>query len=116
MIFFNLSSLFRICHWVLQACGDTNDACLCSTNTTTDILDCEQCMFNQLVLMNMKQPSPLVGNNVVVGGKFCRFFFFIFAHIGLRTTRMLINVYCRLRDGLQLIPGYDAEDGACYSA
>jgi len=51
----------------VTACGDTNDACLCSTNTTTDILDCEQCMFNQLVQMNMKQPSPLVGNNVVVG-------------------------------------------------
>ncbi|THH09662.1 hypothetical protein EW145_g1843 [Phellinidium pouzarii] len=42
----------------------TNDACLCTAAVSAQLTTCEQCMFNELVAANMKQPDPRVGTNV----------------------------------------------------
>jgi len=47
----------------IQACGDTNDACLCSNATVTNIVTCEQCMLTELIKTNKKMPDPRAGSN-----------------------------------------------------
>jgi len=47
----------------IQACGDTNDACLCTNATITAIVACEQCMLTDLINKNKKAPDPRAGSN-----------------------------------------------------
>jgi len=47
----------------IQACGDTDDACLCSNATVTAIVVCEQCMLTDLINKNQKAPDPRAGSN-----------------------------------------------------
>jgi len=46
----------------IQACGDTNDACLCSAVTVSALVTCEQCMFTDLINKNQKMPDPRAGS------------------------------------------------------
>jgi len=46
----------------ILVCGDTNDACLCSTATVSSIVACEQCMFSDLIARNAPIPDPRVGS------------------------------------------------------
>ncbi|KDQ54483.1 hypothetical protein JAAARDRAFT_38152 [Jaapia argillacea MUCL 33604] len=43
-------------------CGDTNDTCLCSSDTVTAITACEQCMFADIINKNVKMPDPRAGS------------------------------------------------------
>ncbi|KAI5118208.1 hypothetical protein M0805_004698 [Coniferiporia weirii] len=60
----NCQSMCNPLNSSIITCGDNNDACLCASNVTTALVQCEQCMFNSLVSANMKQPDPRVGTNV----------------------------------------------------
>ncbi|TDL15098.1 hypothetical protein BD410DRAFT_796680 [Rickenella mellea] len=51
----------------IQACGDTNDQCLCTPTVGTQLQECEQCLFAQLIDMNMRAPDPRVGSNPGLG-------------------------------------------------
>ena len=46
----------------VKACGDFNDGCLCSNETTTKFLECEQCWFRELISKNEKMPDPRAGS------------------------------------------------------
>ncbi|KAH9948450.1 hypothetical protein B0H21DRAFT_689975, partial [Amylocystis lapponica] len=46
----------------IQACGDTNDACLCDSATVTSITACEQCMFNDIITLNARVADPRAGS------------------------------------------------------
>ncbi|KAH8110047.1 hypothetical protein DFH11DRAFT_828383 [Phellopilus nigrolimitatus] len=48
----------------IASCGDANDACVCTNDVAAQLVQCEQCMLNSLVALNMKQPDPRVGTNV----------------------------------------------------
>jgi len=51
----------------IQACGDTNDACLCNNATVTAIVVCEQCMLTDLINRNQPKPDPRAGSNPALG-------------------------------------------------
>ncbi|KAI0351587.1 hypothetical protein OH77DRAFT_1498391 [Trametes cingulata] len=52
----------------ITACGDTNDACLCSNQTTIipAIVACEQCMFEQLIHDNRRPQDPRAGQTSAI--------------------------------------------------
>lgn len=52
-----------------QACGDSNDKCLCTNTIGSQLQQCEQCLFTQLIDMNMKMPDPRVGSTAAMTGK-----------------------------------------------
>ncbi|KAL7278665.1 hypothetical protein ACG7TL_007666 [Trametes sanguinea] len=47
-------------------CGDTNDACLCSNATVQAIVQCEQCMFNELIALNRPPLDPRAGQTAAI--------------------------------------------------
>ena len=53
----------------LQACTDTDDACLCTPALGAQLQACEQCMYEQVLLRNIKVPDIRVGSNAVMSGK-----------------------------------------------
>ncbi|KAI9060122.1 hypothetical protein FKP32DRAFT_1578179, partial [Trametes sanguinea] len=50
----------------IQQCGDTNDACLCSNATVQAIVQCEQCMFNELIALNRPPMDPRAGQTAAI--------------------------------------------------
>jgi len=46
----------------IQACGDTDDVCLCSNATVSALVTCEQCMFTILINTNQPMPDPRAGS------------------------------------------------------
>ena len=51
-----------------QACADTDTSCLCTANIFNGLQACDQCMFENLVAMNMKAPDVRVASNPAMSG------------------------------------------------
>jgi len=49
----------------IQACGE-DDSCLCEIETAVTILDCQQCMYTELIKKNEKMPDPRAGSTPVL--------------------------------------------------
>ncbi|KAI8972619.1 hypothetical protein BD414DRAFT_525275 [Trametes punicea] len=45
----------------IQGCGDDNDSCLCRNDTVSAILNCQECMFTQLIHLNRRPEDPRAG-------------------------------------------------------
>jgi hypothetical protein len=50
----------------IETCGDSDDVCLCHTQSTALILSCEQCMFNELISTNQPNPNPKAGSAAIL--------------------------------------------------
>ncbi|KII90284.1 hypothetical protein PLICRDRAFT_107687 [Plicaturopsis crispa FD-325 SS-3] len=46
----------------IQACSDSNDACLCANETVNALLACEQCMFARTIELNVPMSNMLAGS------------------------------------------------------
>ncbi|KAF9000180.1 hypothetical protein BDZ89DRAFT_1147390 [Hymenopellis radicata] len=51
---------------VLTGCADVG-SCLCSDNTATWLLNCQQCMFTQLIASNQPMPDVRAGSQPLLG-------------------------------------------------
>ena len=43
-----------------------NTTCVCADTVVTQLVACEQCMFNDLVKQNERAPDPRVGSNLLL--------------------------------------------------